>query len=177
MIKRYESIAALRADYIALDCRRRQSDNSWYNNESEAETLRKTEVGDTSLVSSAEALLDKLNSQIEVPRKIWQRSPAGSFASIPDVLAGLPTPMRRQAHTPDERAPITILVVTTSSAGIDAATLAKRGIVILALVIALSLTQNLLLTQMRTAQVMLKAQVFHWNMTRHERLLKGLELI
>jgi hypothetical protein len=41
-------------------------------------------------------------------------------------------------HEQDEAAPITVLVATTCSAGISAATLEKRGTVILALVMALS---------------------------------------
>ena len=97
-----------------------------------------TEMGDTRLVPEAELLLSQLDSVIETPRLAWERAPAGAFCCVPDVLAGLPTPMRRQVHTNDERAPITILIDTGSSGGISAETLKKRGIVALALVMALS---------------------------------------
>ena len=45
--------------------------------------------------------------------------------------------MRRFEHEENEHAPITILVNTTSSSGIDAKTLQRRGTTILALVMAL----------------------------------------
>jgi hypothetical protein len=140
VIKRYESTAALRAAYLQGGDKRCAwgSSDSWYGNESHAQTLHYSEVGDTKLVPTAEALLDKLDTQIETSRRMWERAPAGAFTCVPDMLAGLPTPMRRQMLTTDDRAPITILATTTSSAGISASTLAKRGTVILALVMALS---------------------------------------
>ena len=164
MIIRYDSTAALRADYIScikpkapsggLKSNRgdfydnRMSGGSWYGNESEADTLHKAEVGDTSLVPKAEAYLDQLDHAIETPRRTWERNVAGPFCVVPDVLAGLPTPMRRMVHTRDETSPITILAVTTSSAGIDAETLAKRGTTILALVMALSRIRPVTLQQL-----------------------------
>lgn len=146
MIVRYDSTFALRQAYLQvkpeLDRRNyhRSTDgnNAWYGDESENDTLRKAELGDTSLVSFAEKQLGKLDATLETPRKLWDRSPAGAFCVVPDVLAGLPTPMRRQIYTRDETSPITILVCSTSSAGISAQTLQQRGITILALVMALA---------------------------------------
>lgn len=138
MIIRYDSTAALRADYIAKRAKGSTEDRSWYGNESEADTLRLAEVGDTRLVPKAGALLSSLETVIETPRKVWERSPAGAFCSVPDAIVGLPLSMRRQASVQDDVAPITILAITTSSAGIDADVLARRGTTILALVIALS---------------------------------------
>jgi len=154
MLKHYPSIAALRADYIARDggqgrlSRILDGSASWYDDETENDTLRLAAAGDTKLVPEAEAVLAKLNTEIAVPRRQWERAPAGAFCSVPDVLAGLPTPMRRLAHRQDERAPITILVTTTSSAGIEAAALRKRGTVILALVMALSRIRPVSLRQL-----------------------------
>lgn len=151
MIVRYESVAALRAAYIASGASRSRlarSDTSWYNDESEAATLRFASEGNASLVPKAEALLAQLDTEIETPRRVWERSPAGAFASVPDVLAGLPTPMRRLTHTSDDRAPITILATTTSSGAVSSATLAKRGTVILALVIALARVRPVSLQQL-----------------------------
>jgi hypothetical protein len=150
MIIRYDSTAALRQAYIDLNVSNSSgfSGNSWYGNETEADTLRKAEVGDMSLVAKAEDQLNKLDSAIETPRLIWERSVAGAFCVVPDVLAGLPTPMRRQTHQRDETNPITILAVTTSSAGISAYTLAQRGTTILALVLALSRIRPVTLHQL-----------------------------
>lgn len=146
MIIRYASTAELRADYLKRvggpNSGRRgfnsYSSDNWYANESVGDSLRLAETGDTRLVPEAERLLASLDTHIETPRRTWHRSPAGAFSNIPEYLAGIPTYMRRLVDEPDDRAPITILVVTTSSAGINAATLAKRGTVILALVMALT---------------------------------------
>jgi hypothetical protein len=140
MIRHYGSIAALAADYRSKGKSTGYSGNanSWYGGESLEDTLRFAASGDTRLVPKAEAVLSSLDTVIETPRRAWHRSPSGAFCIVPDVLAGLPTPMRRQIHVPDERAPITILITTTSSAGISAAILASRGTTILALVMALT---------------------------------------
>ena len=82
--------------------------------------------------------MDRLESQIETPRKVWERSPAGAFACVPDVIAGLPTPMRRQIEIGDERQPITIIYSVNSSGSISADTLRERGTAALALVMALA---------------------------------------
>jgi hypothetical protein len=141
MIKRYDSIAAMRAHYISLgkpDGNHGTTDLTWFANESEETTLKYMENGNTSLVPEAEKLIDKLDLAIETPRRIWERSPAGAFCIVPDVLAGLPTPMRRQMYQKDETAPIVILATTTSSAAVSAEVIMKRGIGTLALTIILS---------------------------------------
>src|ERR1700693_4294552 len=143
MIKTYDSIAALREDALRLG---RGSigmggdygGNSWYGGESQSDTLRKSELGDLSLVPEAETLIDQLDTQIETPRRIWERSPAGAFCVVPDVLAGLPTYMRYQREVGDEHQAIEIFVIAACSAGINARTLQKRGTTILALTMALA---------------------------------------
>lgn len=152
MIIRYDSTAALRSAYIAnqgkLGRYHNGIGNKWFNDESESDTLRKAELGDTTLVDAAERALAKLENVIETPRKVWERNVAGAFCCVPDVLAGLPTPMRRQVITRDETSPITVLAITTSSGGISAKTLAKRGTVILALVMALARIRPVSLQQL-----------------------------
>lgn len=148
MLKQYPSVAALRQDYIThVQGRDKRGyghynsddmDVSWYGGETTAQTLALSLSGDTKLVAEAEALLTKLDLVIETPRKQWERAPAGVFAVVPEVLAGLPTPMRRQVTTYEDVAPISVYVSTSSSAGIGASVLRKRGTVILALVMALS---------------------------------------
>lgn len=150
MIIQYDSIGALRADYIKHRPANHRPDGntSWFNGETETDSLALTASGDTRLVPEAERLIASLECNIDTPKRQWERSPAGAFASVPDVLAGLPTPMRRQVHIHDEGAPITILVTTTSSAGISAEMLQRRGIVILALVMALSRNRPVTLQQL-----------------------------
>ncbi len=153
MIIRYDSTAKLRQSYIDLGCKKTKSmsygvSDSWFNNESEEDTLRKLELGDTSLVPDAELLLSQLEDHIETPRRQWERNVAGAFPCVPDVIAGLPTPMRRMVIVPDDRAPITIFVDTGSSAAVSSEILKKRGIVILALVIALTRVRPTILYQL-----------------------------
>lgn len=152
MIIRYDSTAELRAAYFAKVSTTRayayDTSNAWYGGESEADTLRLALDGDTRLVPSAETLLASLDTHIETPRRVWNRSPAGAYTVVPEYLAGIPTYMRRMAYEMDEQAPITILATTTSSAGISAEILAKRGTVILALVMALSRVRPVTLQQL-----------------------------
>lgn len=142
MIKRFSSPAALRAAFINSASAQTRSHgrdkDKWYGNETLADTLQLALEGNTALVPAAERLMSQIESQIETPRRQWSRAPAGAFCCVPDVLAGLPTPMRRQTYERDETTPITILAVTTSSGGIPARVLAQRGTTILALVMALA---------------------------------------
>lgn len=145
MIRKFDSIAEERLKAIELgvfDSKEhrwyRIPDIEWYGGETIDDVRRKSETGDVELVPEAEKLLSKLETTIEVRRKIWERAPAGAFGVVPDVIAGLPTPMRRLVHTADDHAPITVLSIVTCSAGIGAKTLRKRGTAILALVMALS---------------------------------------
>lgn len=140
MIRHYDSIVALRDHFIALGCLKRVSghDNDWYGGETPADSVHLATTGDTSLVPEAEKLIDQLDTQIETPRRVWEPSPAGSFCVVPDVLAGLPTPMRRQREIGDEHHPIAIFVCSTISGAISTSLIQKRGTTILALVLALA---------------------------------------
>lgn len=151
MIIRYDSVAALADAYVKHNCHYGDGGwnrDSWFNNESEAESIRKARFGDTALVPKAEALLTQLDQAIETPRRQWELAPAGAFCSVPDMLAGRPANMRRMVLTQDEKAPITVLATTTSSGGINASTLQKRGTVILALVMALTRVRPVSLQQL-----------------------------
>jgi hypothetical protein len=145
VIRRYDSIAALRLDAIKFifnggEPRRCQYDtegNDWYDNEKPEETYRKTLLGDATLVPIAETLMSKLDTQIETSRRTIVPSVAGGFPCVPDAIIGRPTSMRRMIHEQEDNAPITLLINTTSSAGVDSKTLQKRGTIILALTMAL----------------------------------------
>lgn len=150
MIIRYDSTAALRSAYIehcgmplerpAASRRFNHYDNSpsWYGGESAWDSVRYAELGRLDLVPKAEKLLSELDLAIATPEPVWNPSPVGYYLDVGDYLADAPDCMRTIEFEADERAPITILATTTSSAGISADTLQKRGTVILALVMALS---------------------------------------
>lgn len=153
MIVRYDSTAALRSAYLKGQGKKRlgyhsTGRDSWFNGESEADSLRFAQTGDTRLVPQAEALLTSLDTAIATPQKVWNASPVGPYFDIPEYIAGIPTYCRELSQELDETAPITILTTTTSSAGISAATLQKRGTVILALVMALSRVRPVSLHQL-----------------------------
>lgn len=126
MIKHYGSIAEMCDAYIAI------------GGDKNNPIVRKGYTGDLAYVQEAEAQILEIETKIETPRMTWTRNVAGAFCSVPDMLAGLPTPMRRRTHLPNEYAPITIIVGTASSAGLRPAAFAKRGITIVALVMALA---------------------------------------
>ena len=136
----YPSAAALAQDFKSRGCTGVEfsTSRSWFNNESTDDSLRLALTGDVSLVPDAEKLMSSLDAQVETSRRAWEASPVGPFCVIPEALAGLPTPMRRPILVEDDRAPISIYACTTSSAGVDAKVLQRRGTAILALVLALS---------------------------------------
>lgn len=126
MIIRYDSIAALCDAYIAIGGAKTNP------------FVAKGYTGDISLVSEAEEQIAQIEQEIETPRMGWERSPAGAFCIVPEMLAGLPTPMRRRTYIPNQYAPITIIVGTASSAGIRSDIFKRRGVTIVALVMALA---------------------------------------
>lgn len=150
MIRHFDSIAAVADEFVRLGCKRATHRDSWYGGESTEDSLRLAHSGDTRLVAQAEALLDQLETRIETPKRIWERSPVGPICVAPDVLAGIPTPMRRIREVGDEHQPIAIFACSTISAGISAETIRKRGTTILALVLALSRTRPISLHTVAT---------------------------
>ena len=145
MIKSFDSLYDFR-----LDCERVgftkagfwcEFADSWHGNESGTQTKQRMQTGDVNLVPAAEALLDKLDGEIETPRRVFERAPSGAFAIVPEAIAGFPTPMRRIVTTGDEKAPITVLASIAPSASVKASMFTKRGTVILALVMALARTR------------------------------------
>lgn len=118
------------------------NDKGW-TGESRAETLRFCEHGDPSRVPAAEALLAQIADKVDLRAGMpaWQSDVAGAFVDVPAYLSGSPECMRRKAYQPDERAPVRVLVCTTSSAGIPADKLNARGVAVLALVMALQVSR------------------------------------
>jgi hypothetical protein len=95
-------------------------------------------MGNDELAGRAAAMLSRLDDlHIEVPRPVWSPAMAGAFPSVPAFLAGEPESMLAMTDEASDVSPIRIYVSTTSSAGINASDLEKRGVTILALVMAL----------------------------------------
>ncbi len=142
MIKFYDSIKQMRQHALDVDAVNtpiiRAAENSWFNNETAEETLDKTLYGDKTLVPKAIAALNKLDTQIETPRREWRPSVAGAFPSVPDAIMGRPTPMRALTQIPNANTPVTLGIMLTSTWSVSCETIANRGIATLALLLALT---------------------------------------
>src|SRR5579863_10054613 len=104
MIRLYDSPAQLAAEcttHRSMASGSRYAERDAWCGDARDLCLSRARIGDLSLVPEAEKLLSALDTEIEVPRRTWERSPAGSFCAVPDYLAGLPTPMRRQREVGD----------------------------------------------------------------------------
>lgn len=131
---------------------RAERNDAWFGYISFKEALEKSLTGDESYVASANALIEKLDVTMPETRAFKViHSPYGGRANLGDWLAGAPLPMRRRVRTSSEFGPINIFVSTTSSAGVSADTMLKRGTAILALLLKLQ--------QIRPIQLYLLAEL------------------
>jgi hypothetical protein len=111
---------------------------SWGGGVTWQQAINRAVAGDTTLVAQAEDLIAQLEVAVEAPRSEWTRSAAGAYPIVPEALAGHPDPMRRRHMIADERAPLRVVIDLTSSAGISAEQLERRGVAYLALAMFLS---------------------------------------
>jgi hypothetical protein len=125
------------ADTVAKRCTP-VNHGSWAGGESWDEAMRKAKYGDQTLVPQAEALIEKISVEAQRELPVWTPSVAGAFPMVAEYLMDRPDCMRRRHPTPDERAPIRIYVELTSSGGISASDMQKRGTAILALALLLN---------------------------------------
>ncbi len=146
MIVQYDSLAALITAYKASGAYGAKghggmSGDEWYGGESATQSIDRTLHGDMTLVPEAERLLDRLDAEVDIPRPQWRPAVCGPYVNIPRLLNGEPAAFMRMQDEADDRSPVNILASVTCSAGIKAATLRKRGVVILALTMALARTR------------------------------------
>ena len=114
--------------------------NSGWMGISQKDTERKFKSGDDAEVPASDKLIEELQSKIEVPTSRYRvfDAVAGGVPNVPAYLANQPQSMRVRRKIKEQMAPLTIAVDLTSSAGIDADYLTKRGVAILALVRSLA---------------------------------------
>jgi hypothetical protein len=106
--------------------------------ESLAETKARAATGDISGVEKAEAMIDKIDVELDRAGVEFVHDVAGAYPDVAAFLANDPENMIRRRHVElSEKAPVRVFVCTTSSAGVSAENLAKRGIAALALAMAL----------------------------------------
>lgn len=115
------------------------SGGSWYGKQGKEEALEKLAIGDNSLVPASEALLAQLENALpHTARYVNVSDMVGGLPNVPAFLAGHPINMRRRARVARDDAPISVVVDVTSSAGINADALLRRGTALLAFVRLLS---------------------------------------
>lgn len=102
------------------------------------ETFRLAHVGDDSIVAQAEKLMDEFNFVAETTGKHYEPSHCGAFPVVPDYLRGDPMCMRQMRTVTNESMPIRIAVGCTGSGGLSQEAMTKRGIAIIALVMAIA---------------------------------------
>lgn len=108
--------------------------NDWHG-ESSDDAARLTTSGDLSRVARSDALLGRFERfAFETTRKAWRDDIAGGFPNVPAYLAGHPLAMRRRAPAESAAAPLAVVVDLSTSAGISADAIERRGAAILALV-------------------------------------------
>jgi hypothetical protein len=106
---------------------------SWYGC-TYGEFKKRIETGDNSLVEAADKHLAMIEDQVPMSRG-WRNvdDVVGAVPNVPAFLAGHPQCMRRRQRAMRDTAPLAIFMDLTSSAGIDAEDVQKRGVVLLAL--------------------------------------------
>jgi hypothetical protein len=114
---------------------------SWFGNITHSQALTMATKGDDSQVAAAEALMEKFSAEIETSQYSDEPSVAGCYACVPEALMGEPECMRVPELVGSESAPLSIYVDITSSATISADQIRKRGVAVLAAVMALSATR------------------------------------
>jgi hypothetical protein len=122
------AMAQKHADLLA-----RKVGGGWYGGTYQ-EFKQRIETGDNALVAKSDAHLAKIEDQVPMSRG-WRNvdDVVGAVPNVPAFLAGHPQCMRRRQRTMRETAPLAIYMDLTSSAGISAADVQARGVVLLAL--------------------------------------------
>lgn len=112
------------------------SGGSWIGGLTAAMADRCLREGEASRVAASEDYLAKFEGKFAFHTARFKTidAVAGGAPNVAAYIAGTPLAMRRRQRTADDLAPLTIVVDTTSSGGINAAKLERRGAALLALV-------------------------------------------
>ena len=119
--------------------KRTSSNSSWYGGMLFDQSLECVRKGDLAGVPASDKFLAAFENLIPVSRA-WRTydSVVGGSVNVPAFLAGQPLSMRQRRRVLIETAPLCVMADLTSSAGISADNVRKRGCAILALVRLLS---------------------------------------
>ena len=131
-----ELVARLDAMQTSRDLNKR---DAWCGKKSPNEGKTAMRTGDLSTVPQSDALLNRFEAVRPVSRRFRVRDAiSGGAPNVGAFLAGSPLAMRRRERDATETAPLIVVCDLTSSGGIPAAALERRGAAVLALVRMLS---------------------------------------
>lgn len=105
-----------------------------WTGQSMAQLQQNIVTGDTSMVQESDDFLNQIEDLVPMS-KGWRNvdDVVGAIPNVPAFLAGHPQHMRRRERTARDNAPLAIYMDLTSSGGIDARKVQRRGIVLMAL--------------------------------------------
>jgi len=108
----------------------------WCGGMNKAESLLACRNGDLSSVPIADEMMTQIEDTARFHTKSFRQvqDVVGGIPNVPAFLAGHPLNMRRRERTNSQYAPLVIVADLTSSGGISAKDVLKRGCAILALV-------------------------------------------
>lgn len=114
----------------------------WYGNMSYSQSLKCLREGDLSGVAKSDKLLSEIELLVPMSKAyITRNDVVGAVPNVPEFISGNPYCMRRRVRTASNTAPLSVFVDLPAQASISAATMAKRGAAMLALVRLLTNTR------------------------------------
>lgn len=135
---KYDSMSHL-ADALDKSKQYYESNTSWTGGETADQVSHKLRNGgDGKLANKAREYLDNFNMDIHTERPVHISSPYGGRFVIPEAILGWPEPARRLVRRLEDAAPLTVYFSNTCSGGIDVNLMLKRGMAIMAFVMAMS---------------------------------------
>lgn len=116
-----------------------ESNTAWTGGETADQVAHKLRNGgDVKIAAKAKEYLDNFNVNIQTERPSHVSSPYGGRFIIPEAILGWPEPARRLVRRMEDAAPLTLYFSNTCSGGIDVNHMLKRGMAIMAFVMAMS---------------------------------------
>lgn len=114
-------------------------DKKWMGGETEDQVIHNLRNGgDVKYAEKAAKYLDEFNVAIDTEGFKFSPSRYGGKIVIPEAIIGWPEPARMLDRTAEDSFPLTVWVSNTCSAGISADDMIKRGMAIMAFVMAMS---------------------------------------
>ena len=142
---RFDSLTEL-ADYAEKHCAgtSSMSENArgrraeFYGTTTGHQCLRNLRKGNDSNVAEAQRLLDQFSADLELSQVQDEPTVAGCYPVVAEFLSGDPECMRLPSPVGSDSAPLSVFVDLTCSGGIRHDLMRRRGIAVLAAVMALS---------------------------------------